>query len=185
MLIKLAWWIPLAIAITLLCGLLYVTVHQNYRQTANDPQIQMAEDIAARLSNGDDPTRYSPMPHVDIGKSLMPFVMTVDVSGKIIASSAQLNGQSPMIPSGVLEYAKTHGENRVTWQPANGVRLATVVVPFTGKQSSGYVVVGRSLREVERRENQLTASIALGWIITLLATFVVAVFLSTHKKFNL
>jgi hypothetical protein len=45
-------WLPLAIAITLLCGLVYVAVQQEVRLSANDPQIGMAEDLAAALSHG-------------------------------------------------------------------------------------------------------------------------------------
>ncbi len=40
-------WLPLAIAITLLCGLVHVAVQQEVRLSANDPQIGMAEDLAA------------------------------------------------------------------------------------------------------------------------------------------
>ena len=41
-------WLPLGVAVTLVCALIYATVQQNYRQSANDPQIQMAEDAALR-----------------------------------------------------------------------------------------------------------------------------------------
>jgi hypothetical protein len=40
-------WLPLAVAITILAGLVYATVQQSLRQGANDPQIQLAEDTAA------------------------------------------------------------------------------------------------------------------------------------------
>jgi len=40
-------WLPLAIVIKLLCGLVYVAVQQEVRLSANDPQIGMAEDLAA------------------------------------------------------------------------------------------------------------------------------------------
>ena len=42
----LAWWCYSTIAVTGLCGLLFVATQQNFRQTLNDPQIQMAEDAA-------------------------------------------------------------------------------------------------------------------------------------------
>ena len=44
--------IPLDMAVTLLAGLLYVSVQQVLRQDANDPQIGMAEDAAAALAAG-------------------------------------------------------------------------------------------------------------------------------------
>ncbi len=38
----LKYWIPLAAAITVVCGVIYVAVQQDIRMAANDPQIQMA-----------------------------------------------------------------------------------------------------------------------------------------------
>jgi hypothetical protein len=46
---------------------------------------------------------------------------------------------------GVLDYMRQHGEERVTWQPEKGVRMATVVVRY----DKGFVLAGRSLREME------------------------------------
>ena len=43
-------WLPLAVAIIIMSGLVYVVAQQNYRLTANDPQIQIAQDIAAALN---------------------------------------------------------------------------------------------------------------------------------------
>jgi hypothetical protein len=62
----------------------------------------------------------------------------------------------------------------VTWQPAPNVRMATVVVPYSGSNVSGFVVAGRSLREVEVREASLTKMVGLAWIIGLVATLVAA-----------
>jgi hypothetical protein len=45
-------WFVLAVVTTVLSGLIYLAVQQSYRQSANDPQIQMAEDGAAALENG-------------------------------------------------------------------------------------------------------------------------------------
>ena len=45
-------WVLITIIVTGLSGLIYVGIQQDLRQTANDPQIQMAEDIAAKLTDG-------------------------------------------------------------------------------------------------------------------------------------
>jgi len=45
-------WLLIAIVVTGLIGLVYVAVQQDLRQGANDPQIQMAEDTAAKFANG-------------------------------------------------------------------------------------------------------------------------------------
>ena len=83
---------------------------------------------------------------VDIAGSLAPFMTIYDDSGVPIASSGHLDGALPRLPQGVLDYARAHGENRVTWQPLTGVRVAAVVTRYSG-QASGFVLAGRSLRE--------------------------------------
>jgi hypothetical protein len=59
----------IAIIVTGLVGLLYVTVQQDLRQGANDPQIQMAEDIAAKLAGGQQVQSVVPSEKVNIASS--------------------------------------------------------------------------------------------------------------------
>jgi hypothetical protein len=167
-------WLPLAIAITLLCGLIYATVQQNYRMSANDPQIQAAEDAARALSAGANPQNIVPQYQTDIAASLSPYLMLFSDQGQVLVSSAILNGEVPTVPSGVFDYARQHGETRVTWQPQKGVRSAIVVhrVQNASGTNMGFVLVGRSLREVEVREDNLLKMVGLGWIVTLVIVFV-------------
>ena len=46
----LAFFLPVAVLATLTCGLIYAEVQQDQRSGANDPQVQLAEDAAARLN---------------------------------------------------------------------------------------------------------------------------------------
>jgi len=43
-------WVPFATTLTLICALIYGVVQQDLRQTANDPQIQIAEATASELA---------------------------------------------------------------------------------------------------------------------------------------
>ncbi len=169
-------WLILAVLITALCGLVYLTAQQIYRQSANDPQIQMAEDLASDLSSGKKIEEVLPKKEVDISKSLSPFIIIFDSQKRPIASTAVLDGKIPLIPSGVFDYVAEHGEDRFTWQPKSGVRSATVVRKFAGSQS-GYVLAGRSLREVEKREERLSQHVGLALISTLFATLLIKIFL--------
>ncbi len=163
-------WVPVAVAVTGLCGLAYVMLQQSLRQGANDPQIQMAEDAAAALSGGGSPDAVLPAAQVELSSSLAPFIDLYDMNGSPIAGSGLLNGRLPAYPLGALEAARQAGENRVTWQPSPDVRIASVVVPFKG----GYVVAGRSLREVEMRVSQMEVITLLAWLATLAAVFAAA-----------
>jgi hypothetical protein len=51
----LAFYVPVAVLATLCCGLVYALVQQDLRQSANDPQIQMAQDAARALDSGARP----------------------------------------------------------------------------------------------------------------------------------
>src|SRR3954453_21740614 len=48
-------WLPLGAPLVSMTALVYVTVQQSLRSGANDPQIQIAGDLAAQLGGGADP----------------------------------------------------------------------------------------------------------------------------------
>lgn len=164
-------WLPLAVVTTALCRLVYLAVQQSLRWGANDPQIQMAEDAADTLSAGRTPESVLPAASIDVARSLAPFMIVYNDSGETLASSGLLHGQTPVLPAGVLDYVRQNGEDRVTWQPEPGVRIAAVVVSYGGTQP-GFVLVGRSLREVEERESQVESIAGLAWLVTLAVSLV-------------
>lgn len=166
------YWLPLAAVTTLLSGLIYLAVQQSMRWGANDPQIQMAEDAAAALAAGGSPASVLPAAPVEISSSLAPFMVIFNGSGEPLGSSAQLHGVTPSLPSGIFDYTRQKGEDRVTWQPEAGVRIAAVVVAYGGAQP-GFVLAGRSMREVEIRESQVEQITAIAWLATLAVTLVV------------
>lgn len=169
-----ALWLPAAVGATLVAGLTYVSVQQSYRQNANDPQLQLAEDAAARLSSGDVPAAIVGGAQVDLATSLAPFVVVYGADGQVLAASGSLDSRAPIPPAGVLQAARDDGSNMVTWEPRDGVRQAIEVVPWSSSSDSGTVLAGRSLREVERRVDDLTLMVGLGWVVTLLGIAIAA-----------
>lgn len=162
-------WIPMGIAVTLLSGLIYATVQQAIRVSANSPQIQMAEDAAADMERKVVPGAIIPKVNVDMADSLAPFMIVYDDMGTVLASSVQLDGEVPKLPKGVLDYVREHKEDRVTWEPKPGVRVAAVIVRYVDGDH-GFVLAGRSLREVEKLENKIFVHVAIGWAVTMVAT---------------
>ena len=174
-------WLPLGVAVTMLSVIVYGSAQQTYRQGANDPQIQMAEDAARALATGASPAEIVGSGTVDPSVSLAPFLIVTDADGNVVASGMRIGGSSPVPPKGVLDSAAQKGENRVTWQPRATVRIASVEVPVSGS-GKGFVVAGRSLRVVEEREDALLQLVAAGWIGTVLATFAVIASLGWIKE---
>src|SRR5438552_8487263 len=87
-LVVFARWLPLAVAVTVLSLLIYAAVQQAHRSAANDPQNQLAEDAARALAAGATPAAVVGPGTVDIAASLAPWVMVVDGSNHVLASSA-------------------------------------------------------------------------------------------------
>ncbi len=158
-------FLPLFVMIFCFFGAMHLLIQQNYRQNANDPQIQIAYDLQNSLDNGFDPKNLN-YPRIDLSKSLSTFIIIYDNNLKVIYSSAILNGNTPNLPTSVLYSVDQNNEDRITWQPESGVRIATEII----KYKNGYILVGRSLKLIEERENQLTLDILVGFIGTAILT---------------
>lgn len=149
----------------------YVAVQQDYRMSANDPQIQIAEDGVATLARGGTSTSLVPTAKIDVSASLAPFTIVVDKNMTILASSGELDGRTPLPPKGVFLDAASKGERRFTWQTEGGYRFATVVAPAP---NGDFVISARSLREVEKREDALTYMAAATFVCLFIAISVIA-----------
>lgn len=165
-------WLALGALATAVCLLVYVVEQQTWRTTANDPQIQLARDAAAALAAGRPVETLVAHDAVDMERSLAPFLIVFDADGKIVASSGTLRGHVPVIPAGVFAWVRQHGEDRISWQPIGGVRIASVIVSYSGSRE-GFVLAGRSLAETENRISEFGDLIALAWAATLIGLIVV------------
>jgi hypothetical protein len=166
---------------------LYAIPQQVLRLGADDPQIALADDLAAKLEQGIAPADAVSPASVDIARSLTPFVIAYDDQGHPLASQAQLDGAIPAPPSGVFDYVRQHGQERLSWQPIlgttsnrdqksalnggmaprrYGVRIAAVIqrVKLANGAPGGFVLAGRNMREVEAREEQVRQMAGVTWI---------------------
>lgn len=165
-------WLPAAAASAVIAFTVYATVQQSIRSAADDPQIQLAEDAAASLNHGATPDSVIPAGTVDPTSSLAPFVEVFDRSGAVLASSASIAGKPLAPPLGVLTASLKSDSNRVTWEPLPGIRIAAVSVAY----DDGYVLSGRSLREIEPREDRTLQIAGLGLLAAWGASAVLAFF---------
>lgn len=142
---------------------IYGVTQQVYRQSANDPQVQLAEDMKTQLESGRTATSLVSGTKIDATKSLSSFIIIYSKDKTVIASTATLDGKDPLPPAGTFNSASDTGRNIFTWEPKDGVRLATVMVPY----KDGYVLSARSLSEVETRIERLGLMVLAAWIGTL------------------
>jgi hypothetical protein len=148
-------YIVLSVAIPLL---VYVAVQQDQRQSANDPQLQMAQDDWGVLAKGEKtPAQIVGDSHANLAYDIMaPFTTIFDSNHNVIATNAQLDGKTLIPPSGSFDAAKAHGPNAFTWEPLPGFRYAAVLQHYPGNHP-GYILTARSLFFVEQRETHTEA----------------------------
>lgn len=115
---------------------------------------------------------------IDIARSLALYLIIFDDQGAPLACDAVLGGTTPVPPAGVFERAPSGREDRITWQPASGVRSAIVVTRYRG----GFVLAGRSLRLVEERESSAEAISGVFWLLTLAVGGVASVIASLLRR---
>lgn len=164
----LALFLPYAVAVTLMSGMTYALVQHVLRADANDPQIQVAQDTAHALDGGAPPAKVVPADKVDIAGSQALVVAIYDNNHNQLGGDAVLNGATAAPPAGALDAAKS-STNIVTWQPADGVRMALVVVPWKG----GVVMAARSLSLVESRIGDIGRLTLIGWLFSLVVGLIV------------
>ena len=172
-------WLPIAVAVTAVSGLTYLAVQQGYRNGLDDPQVQLAQDGAARLGAGAAPASVVTSPNVDAANSLAPFVAVFGADDALLASNFTIDSMLPKPPGGVLATARSAGRDRVTWQPRTGVRIASVSV---ATKDGRVVLAGRNMSEVEARIDNLTTIVALGWAVALAVIFAVVLALELIGK---
>jgi hypothetical protein len=169
-------WLPLAAASIGICGIIYVAVQQQYRQSANDPQVQLTQDMATALVNDKKPEDIVPQDYLfDIEKTLATFTAVYDANYTPLQQTAFFNNAPVKPPVGVFEHAKQWGENRVTWQPNATTRIA-LVVRYVPSNPEYFVASGRNMREVESRISRLIYMMCIGLITILVITFLLDVF---------
>lgn len=153
----------LFIMLALFFGTVYGVAQQSLRGSANDPQIQIAQDAAYALDRDATPASLITQ-KVDANVSLAPFTTIYDLNGGVVANNSYIGLQpTPAIPYGVLQHA-ANAYNAVTWQPQPGVRLAAVAV----KSRNYYVVSARSLKETNKRIDAMSIVVAIGWVLSML-----------------
>jgi hypothetical protein len=157
-------WLLVVGTATLIIGASYTTAQVSTRQAANDQPIKEAQSTSSELAAGTTPANAVPPAKINLRSDSNVFVIITDSFGHVLASSASLDGQTPLPPSGVFSYASNHSSNKFTWQPAGGVRLATEVMSYGKGDNSGFIITGQSLAAVESRINTYGAIALAAWV---------------------
>lgn len=173
---RLKTWFTLGLLLTVTLGTTFGVAQQVVRQSANDPQIQLAEDWADQLTSDNDATHLSMGNFIDPNRSLATFGIVYDQAGNIASSSvtAPTNFLQPDGVFGSVDQAPNK-EVHFTWQPATGTRFAAVIKRVDAGGKTFYVLAARNLREVENRIDKIMWLTVGAWFAGL-----VLILLSLH-----
>src|SRR3954451_16910110 len=95
-----------AIVVTGVFLTIYATVQQAHRSGANDPQLQLARDIEAKISGNKPYDQLLPNDSIDISNSLGHFVTIYNSNGTPFQSTGILDNKLPQLPAGVFDFTR-------------------------------------------------------------------------------
>ncbi|WP_285245849.1 hypothetical protein [Pseudarthrobacter sp. fls2-241-R2A-127] len=152
---RIIWCVTAAIIATFAFGSIYVTFQQIGRHAANTAPAAAA---AARLQQEGPDTAAGPW--LELAPDSGVFVIVYGKDNSPLSSTVTLHGTIPVVPTGVLEAARTLGTDAVTWQPETGLRMAIVA----RQADDNVVVAGQSLAPVEASDRMTLLILAAGWM---------------------
>jgi hypothetical protein len=173
--------VALGLILTLMGGTAAITFQQLLRRGADQPQIQMAEDYAAKIAAGQAPAEVLPAGDIDLRRSLEPFAVAYDGSGRPVRANGHIDEEMPTPPAGVFAYLRTHPTDKFTWQPRPSIRIAAVARRIDGPHPA-FILVGRSLGFVEQQEGLLYHAAFIGWFVVVVLLIAGAALLNVSRS---
>lgn len=164
-------WLAIVGTATLVLGASYSMVQQSARLAADEAPLTVAQDAKQKISDDISPAEIVPEEETDLGTDSGVFLIITDPAKKVLATSAVLDDKAPLPPSAVFSDAERNGSDRFTWEPKNGVRLATQVLRFNDN-NGGYIIAGQSLSETEKRLKTYNLIALLAWLAVIVWTMI-------------
>lgn len=175
-------WLAIVGSATLVILGSYTIVQQSTRLSADDLPLATAQATVSKLSTGAQPADVVPKPKIDLRNDSNVFVIITDESRHVLASSAMLDGKTPLPPAGTFAFTQEHGTDRFTWQPDGGVRLAARIVTYKTSDTSGFVVTGLSLKQAENRIGTYGKLAIVTWLAVIAWTLFLVMMPERNKK---
>lgn len=157
-------WLAIVGVATILLVASYTMIQQSTRLAADDLPLATAQTVKHELESESNPANVVSAIKTNLALDNTVFVIVTDNSQHVLASSAVLDGDTPLPPSGVFSYALAHGMDHFTWQPKSGVRLATRVLTYADTPSAGFVITGQSLAQPEKRVTTYGLLALAAWV---------------------
>ena len=161
-----------ALAVMIFSSLVYVLVEQNLISQQDQAIRTRGDDILRRLES---PGGFHPGPSslftIDIAKSQEIFWEITLFNPSQVYTSATINGADPVLPASLLQSAPFNRGNIVNARAENGGPLMRVYVRQLASPSgpAGFLVVGKSLADIESQLSGLRLFLVAGGLLSLIA----------------
>jgi hypothetical protein len=175
-------WLAIAGVTTLVLGTSYAMVQQSTRLSADDLPLTTSQVAKQELEDNSNAKDVIPTLKTDLRSDASLFMIITDNSEHVIASSALLDGKSPLPPKGVFVFATQHDSDHFTWEPSPGVRLATRVVKYGQAANGGFIITGQSLQPYEDRISTYTWLALAGWLAALAWSYLFILLPAARRK---
>ncbi|HVS78800.1 MAG TPA: hypothetical protein VHD84_00720 [Candidatus Saccharimonadales bacterium] len=166
-------WLAIMGVATLVLGASYAMVQQSTRLSADDLPRTTGQMAKQELESGSQAKDVVPTLKTDLKTDTSVFTIVTDNSEHVLASSAVLDGQTPLPPAGVFSFTNQHASDHFTWQPESGVRMATEVIKYGKSPNDGFIITGQSLKPYEDRIKTYTYLAGAGWLAVLAWSYLV------------
>lgn len=157
-------WLAIIGVATLAIGAAYTMAQQATRLSADDLPLTTSQVAKQELQQGSDTKDVVPTLKTNLRDDTSVFMIITDRTQHILASSALLDGKTPLPPKGVFDDAASRGFDQFTWEPAAGVRAATRVITYGQSSNEGFIITGQSLKPYENRINTFGFIALAAWL---------------------
>lgn len=175
-------WLAIVGTATLVLGAAYAMAQQSTRLSADDLPLTTSQVAKQELQNDSNPKDVVPTLKTDLRYDASVFMIITDSTQHVLASSAVLDGQTPLPPSGVFSFTNTHGSDHFTWEPTSGVRVAARVTKYGQGADSGYIIAGQSLKPYESRISTYTWIALAAWLASVAWSYLLILLPHAHTR---
>ncbi len=175
-------WLAIVGVATLVLGASYAMVQQSTRLSADDLPRSTAQVAKQQLQAGSSATDVVPTLKTDLITDTSAFIIITDSSKHVLASSATLNSHTPLPPNGVFSFTNVNGSDHFTWEPQDGVRVATRVEKYGKTPDDGFIITGQSLKPYEDRISIYTQIAGAAWLAVLAWSYLLILLPKTRTQ---
>lgn len=160
------FWLIMMLSGALLVAYVFSATQLAARRQLDDALVNQLDSARAQLAAGAAASSVVPEYRLDPSVHTGQFVIVTNAKRVVLASGIELAGATPLPPENAFVAASERSPRLFTWRLKDDLPVAAAVAAFRSFSGEGYVIVGRSLAEHQRRAASdvwLAGAALAGW----------------------